>query len=807
MKIYPSLLVSDSLRYWKRKPMQALLCVLLLAIGSAAVAILWTITSAIVLKPLPYPDSHELYGVQSLDEKKGKTINFMSLADFRDMREQQTSFTGLFAYRADFLNFQEKSGTTRQLVAARVTRDFVNVLGIRPEIGRFFNPEDFASEESSVAVISHKLWKSEYGMKESVIGESMWGEDTVYQIIGVMPKVFNEPQFTDVWTTFPDVTGEYFVRDSQYWNVVGRLKSDVSLAQAEANVAQIAKSLAEDYPGTNRNRGAKLDTLQNMIVGDYSTPIFLIFSAVSLVMFATCLNLANLQLISGLQRRGEVGIRQAIGESHHQAFSRVLMESCVVCLVGCLFGCLLAWAVIANIESILPAVFLPRLNEVGLSASLIWAILAIALIASVSFGLFPAIQAARMNTNEILKSGESRHGLSAESRRSRNLLLALQIAVAVVILNGALLVVSEYKRLQSLDLGFREENMALITVSPGESRMFDFEELSLYYGELVDWVGKRNGVVSSASTSSPPLWGFNLDAAFELQGRNLSTERDESVMAMYNSVSNNYLDTMGIKVLEGRGFSEWDNQESQRVAIVNQAFVDEFLEGADPLSQQVQTQTWMVPEFRQVVGVIANFTQGGLTDAPKPQILVPSSQSPWLFTTMVARMNSATESNVKQIEAEMKQAYPDIGISVTTINELLERQLGIQSLLYVLFLGFGFATLLLSLFGVGSQMAFNVSERQREWGIRLALGANVGQLNGLVLKKLVSPMSTGVVVGLLLFAASSQVHAGFGSALSTEFFASSTVMVFAIVSASFLTTWLISSRMTKASPQEILKSI
>ncbi|MDQ8197641.1 ABC transporter permease [Pelagicoccus enzymogenes] len=808
MSIYPRLLVRDSVRYWKRKPFQALLSVALLALGSAAVAILWTITDTVVRQPLPFPESHELYGIQSVDEKTGEVVNFMALADFRDFRERQESFTGLFGYRSQYLNYKDEFDNTRQLFGARVTRDFADVLKIHTELGTFFSPDDFSSEAARSVVISYELWRKEFGGDREIVGKSIWLDEAAYQVVGVMPKTFNEPSFVNVWTPFPDVTGEYFVRDARYWNVVGRLKPGVSPEAARQELARIADDLEEQFPGTNRRRGATMDSLQTIIVGDYSTPLLLILVAVSLVMFATCLNLANIQLISGLQRRSENGVRQAIGESPKQAMARAFMESCAICFAGCAVGWGLAALFIANIDSVLPAMFLPRLNEVGMTADLAWTIGLIALLSSLSFGLLPAVQVVRSNTNDIIKSGESRHGLSRESGRSRAALLVGQIAVAVAILQAALLVVHEYRRLQDLELGFSEDDLVMITVSPGESRMFDLPGLAAFYTEMDQWLESQEEVVESVLSSSPPLAGYDLEFGFQMQGRDLAAEREEAITAVYNTISKDYLDTLDISLVSGRNFSEWDNRESQKVALVNQAFVEKFLvAGEDPMSQQVQIMPWLVPQFRQVVGVVGDYAQTNVTDDPKPMIYVPYEQGPWIFGTFVTRVRNADAFNIERFETLMKQQYPEVGITMETIDSVLERQLSIQSLMYLVFVGFGSATLLLSLFGIGSQMAFNVSERSREWGIRLALGAKIGQLNGLVVRRLVVPLSAGCVIGVGLFAASYRYYQQFGGNLDAFFFGASFLLILVIALASVATTWFVSDRITRSNPQEILRSI
>lgn len=378
----------------------------------------------------------------------------------------------------------------------------------------------------------------------------------------------------------------------------------------------------------------------------------------------------------------------------------------------------------------------------------------------------------------------------------------------MAILLAALLVVHEYLRLRALDLGFDERNLVMVTISPGESRMFDLPALAEYYEEIDGWLSSRAELTQSTSASNAPLSGFELEFGFQLQGRDLVSERDESVTAGYNSVSLNYLEAMDIKLIDGRSFSDWDNRESQRVAIVNRAFVEKYLvNGEDPLSQLVQVMPWMVPQYRQIVGVVDDYAQVNVTDEPSPQILVPMTQSPWLYTTFLVRVRNADTFNLERFKLEMAQRYPDVGITMESVDNLLDRHLSIQSLMYTVFLVFGTVTLLLSFFGIGSQMAFNVSERSREWGIRLALGANIGQLNGLVIRKLLTPLGGGLLLGLVAFAATLKFYGQFGGELDIGFVGAAAALVCVIALASIGTTWLVSDRITRANPQDILKSI
>lgn len=348
----------------------------------------------------------------------------------------------------------------------------------------------------------------------------------------------------------------------------------------------------------------------------------------------------------------------------------------------------------------------------------------------------------------------------------------------------------------------------MITVSPGESRMFDLPGLAEFYSEMDTWIESQSDIEATVLSSSPPLAGYDLEFGFQLQGRDLAAEREEAITAVYNTVSKDYLETLDIPLVQGRDFSEWDNRESQKVALVNKAFVEKFLvAGEDPMSQQVQIMPWLVPQFRQVVGVVGDYAQTNVTDDPKPMIYVPYEQGPWVFGTYVARVRNADTFNIERFETQMKQHYPEVGITMESIDSVLERQLSIQSLMYLVFVGFGAATLLLSLFGIGSQMAFNVSERSREWGIRLALGAKVAQLNGLVVRRLIVPLSVGCLIGIGFFAGSFRYYRQFGGELDMVFFLASGFLILVIVLASVATTWFVSDRITRSNPQEILRSI
>ncbi len=800
-------IAKDSFRYWSHRPLLAITGTALLAVGTAAVSVLWIITDTVARKPLPFPEPERLWGLQSLELKTGDKLETIAIADFRDFYENAESFESLVAYRGEFLNYENEAGETTQIFASRVTEGFEEVFQVKPLLGSLFASEQFHFGNENVALISQDFWSIHLGNDPDVIGKSIRFDKNMYQIIGVLPSTYKEPAFAEVWMPFPNGSPEYFVRDSRYWNGVGRLRSDVSSEQAEAELRRIAQSLEEDFPRSNRNRSVLIVPLQEILVGDIQTPLYLMLGSIALVMFATCFNLANLQMMSGLQRRQEMSARLALGEPNHLLVMRSMGEAFFLSLVGCGLGWAIASFTIERIDRILPPFFLPRIHELTSGQPMAGVIVLIVIVTGIIFGGIPASHALRASVFQSLKSGQTRHSLSTREKRMRNALLALQIGVSVLILHVALVMIHAFRDMKSLELGFRETNLMAVAISPSQDNIGEFRKLSAYYQGVQDWISRQAGVAEVTSASSPPLWGFDFEMSFELRGRDLVAERDMPATVLYNSVSTNYFDTMGVALSSGRTLNHFDSADSARVVVVNQAFVESYLDGQDPLEQELKIMPWMENGFRRVVGVVENLKQGSLTEQVKPEVFAPVTQTPWIFTSILVRTHGSPEKFTEKLKLGFSTQYPDLGVTFVGMDELLEGQLARTEMMYILFSAFSVIVTILSVFGMGSQVAFDTADRMPEWGIRLSLGSSAAALRKHIVMQLLEPVSMGALGGFLATIALYRFTPQLSIDIEGWHIVASLSVMLGLFLASISVAWRFSFRITSLHPSAVLKTI
>lgn len=801
-----SLIAKDSFRYWSHRPLLAITGILLLAMGTAAVSVLWIITDTIVRKPLPFPEPERLMGIQSLELKTGETLETIAIADFKDFLENSESFEGLVGYRGDFLNFESAPGETTQIFAARLTSDFEKVFQVKLVLGNLFSAEHFNFGNDSVALVSHRFWERYLDSDPNVVGRSIRFDQKMYQVIGVLPQSYKEPAFSDVWMPFPNGSPEYFVRDSRYWNAVGRLKAEISASQAQLELQRIAKTLEESFPKTNRNRSVSIKPLQEILVGDFKTPLYLMLGAVGLVMFATCFNLANLQMMSGLQRRQETSVRLALGERNSLLFARSFGESFAISTLGGGLGWLLSGFVLQRMDRILPPFFLPRIHELVDAGSVVGIVCLIVGVTGLIFGGIPALHASRSQLFQSLKSGETRHTLSVGEKRLRDALLALQVIVMVVMLHAALVSVREYRELKSLDLGFDEGGLLAVAISPSERTIADLRNLSAYYQRIEEWLESQPDVLEVTSASSPPMWGFDFEMAFDLRGRDLVVERDMPATVLYNSVSIDFFDVMKVSMREGRGFNQWDTSESARVVLVNQAFVDAYLDGQNPLEQEVKIMPWMEFGFRRVIGVVEGLKQGSLNLDIKPEVFAPNTQTPWIFTSFLVRTRDLPEKRIHVLRSALSKQYPDLGVTIIAMDDLLSGQLARAEMVFVLFCAFSVIVAILSIFGMATQVAFDTADRKPEWGVRLSLGSSLGALRRYMATRLVAPVLIGAIFGLVLFVGLYRFFPVAHGDFELWQILSSLLLIVGIVLLSLFVSWRLSFRITKLHPSAILRN-
>lgn len=734
-------------RSLRRAPGFTTLALAMLALGIGANVAIFSIFQSIVLAPLPYPQPERLVGFTAINSAKAITMPSLSASDFRDFHQRAKSFAQLAAFRPDFVSYAPANGAEpSQLVAAHVTEEFFAALGVAPFRGRTFLDDEFSASAPRTALLSHAAWRRLFGERLAVVGTTITLNDVPTTLVGVMPPDFREPEFVDVWLPFPVESPEYLARDSRFWSTVGRLKADAALGTAQAEAATIAETLAREFPATNKGWSATVQPLLDLRIAGLRRTLLLLVGAVGLVLLVACVNLANLMLARGVARLPELAVRLALGATPAALARAVFFESLLLALGGGALGAVLAAAGLPALAAQLPAGLVPRSHAIGVDGgALLFALIASAA-TGVVFGLLPAWQVLCTNVNETLKSGSSRGGTSSFAGRAQAGLIAGQVALTLVVLSGAALLMKSLLRLQQTHPGFDARHVLAVRLSPPPSKWETMLELAAYYERALDEVRRVPGVESAAVDSSAPLSGITLRYPFWVQGRPRADGNADD--AVFNSITPDFLRTLRLPLLEGRGFAERDSETALKVCLINRTLAQRLFPGESALGKRIQTLPWLAREYREVVGVVADVKQENLSDPPPAQIYVPLRQSPWFFTTMLIRTNGGS-ATAASIQAALRRADPTASMTIRSLEENIALTATVPRLRTALFGLFALSALGLSAFGIYASLAFTVNQRVREIGVRMALGASPLRVLREVLAHAGRLALVGVGVGLV----------------------------------------------------------
>ncbi|WP_415910344.1 ABC transporter permease [Oleiharenicola sp. Vm1] len=755
----PSVLadLAAALRSLRRAPGFSALALAMLALGIGANVAIFSIFRSIVLRPLPYAEPERLVGFTTVNSAKAVTMPALSAAAARDFRERTKSFAKIAAFRPDFASYAPAGGDPLQLVAAHVTEDFFATFGVQPFLGRAFHADEFSFAAPRTAVLSHAAWRRLFGERAGVIGETITLNDVPTTILGVMPESFREPEFVEVWLPFPPEAPENLVRDSRFWSTVGRLAPGVSLDAARVEVATVSAALAREFAATDQGWTTQLQPLLTLRVGDMRRSLLLLVGAVGLVLLVACVNLANLMLARGVSRLQELAVRLALGATPGRLARAVLTESLLLALLGGGAGVALAWTGLPVLARQLPAGLVPRSHLLTVDGGALLFALGAATLTGLVFGALPAWQVLRTNVNETLKSGGSKGGTSRFAARAQAGLIAGQVALTLVVLSGAALLVKSLLNLQRTPAGFDARDVLTVRLAPPPTKWETLTELAAYYDRALDEVRRVPGVQSAGISSSAPLCGITLRYPFWVQGR-AKTDGDADE-AVFNSVTSDFLRTLRIPVVQGRGLEERDDARAPKVCLVNQTLAKRLFGDANPLGQRLQTLPWLAREYREIVGVVADVKQDNLSDPPPAQIYVPQAQSPWFFTTLVVRVPGGT-ALTGAVQAALRRADPTASMTIRALEDNIARTATLPRLRTALFALFGAVALGLSAFGIYASMAFTVSQRQREIGVRMALGASPARVLAETLGRAGRLVAAGLAAGLVGAVALAQLLRG-----------------------------------------------
>jgi putative ABC transport system permease protein len=755
-------------RMLRKQPGFSAIAILTLALGIGANTSIFSVVNAVLLRPLPYPEPDRLVLIR--ERTNLFDSGSVSLPNYLDWRASQRGFTDLALFRRGDANL---SGATSDVEAervssARVSYNFLSVLGVPPELGRDFRESDDVPHCKKVALISDGLWKRRFGGSRGVIGQSIMLDGVQREIIGVLPPDVQLPRKVQVFITLEDLRADkdYVDRGNHPgFSALGRLKPNVTLEQGKADLNNIAAELERRYPDSNAGRRVTTLILLESAVKDYKNGVTLLLAAVGCVLLIACANVANLQLARALGRERELAVRAALGASRGQLAKQVFIESAILAVLGAVAGVLLALWGLDAIKAIAPgssASFAPsdaaRFQEVNLDFKVLAFTAALAIGTGLLVGVWPALRVSR-TASLTLSLHEGSRGTSdgAQRQRVRSGLVVAQVALALLLLAGAGLTLKSFRNAQNTPLGFNPANILVADVLLPKARYDTDEKVAHFNDQLVERIRALPGVEAAALGSNIPFDDNEWDSSFHLTGTPPYPpgERPE---AEINVVTPDYFRLMGMPLLHGRAFTADDRAVRPRSVIIDETLAQKYFPGKDPIGQQIDDNRSdeKNPPPLTIVGVVPRTRneapgEDNVEQYHWPQMTFAVDQVPNRGNMLLVRVKSGNPlALVPAIKRELQALDPDQAFAhISTMESNIANSLGSRRMMMSLLAAFAGIALLLASVGLYGVMALTVTQRTRELGIRLALGAQRADVFRLVLSQGMLLVLAGLIIGLL----------------------------------------------------------
>jgi putative ABC transport system permease protein len=746
--------VRYSSRMLFKHPVYTTIAIVTLALGIGANAAIFSIINAVLLRSLPYPQPDQIVTVWENNTKENIPRDDVSPANFLDLRERQQSFSQLAFANPDSLDYT--SGAEPEVIrGANVSEGFFRVFEARAMYGRTFLPEEHQAGKNQVVVLSYGAWQRRFGGDPNLVGRTLTLDGQPTTVVGVMPADFRLYLFDrdeEMWAPQVPVDSMKQQRKATYLKVVGRLKPGVTLAQAQAELNNIAGQLAQENPNTNQGVGITAVTLPEHLKGKWRNALWILFAAVGLVLLIACANVANLSLARGSEREREFAIRAAIGAGRRRIVRQLLIESLLLGIVGCAGGLLLALWGVDLIVAYNPG-DIPRIDQVSLNSVTLAFVTVIGFLTTLIFGLAPALQLSKPDLQSCLKESQSSTATAAR-HRLRNTFVVTQIALAFVLLAGAGLVLRSFVSLLRVDPGFAADKVVAIQAFIWE-RYNKPELRDAYVKETLGKIETLPGVEAAGVTTAIPLLDSSRTSSlpFAVEGRAPLPTGAEPV-AQFTVASPNYFSAIGASLLNGRSFNQFDSKDSPSVAIINETMAKRNWPGENPVGAKFTLKRGARDarggSVLEVVGVVTDQRQDGLEKIPRAEFFIPYSQAPSGSTIFVVRTKGDPNvllQSLKERIWESNKTQPFY--AVTTMDQLVRDSLKARRFNLVLLAGLAALALVLASVGIYGVISFTTGQRTHEIGVRMALGAQTRDIIRLVVSEGMTLTLIGVAIGLV----------------------------------------------------------
>lgn len=749
--------VSFGVRLLRRQPGFTIVAMVVLAVGIGASTAIFSIVDAVLWRPLPFPRAER---VMELDEQRpaeSRWFGPVSPADYFDWRRDNRSFSALAAYQVAAPGQAYNLtgiGEPERVSSLVVSPALLAVLGIVPALGRDFRPEEEIDGHDRVALISDGLWRRRFGADPSIVGGTIALNGRPFDVIGVLPARFWWPSHPDVLVPLALNNHDRALRGAHFLSVIGRLRGDVTPAQAREDLQLIGVHLAQVYPEANAGHFPNLRPLREAFVGDVRRALLVLLGAVGCVMLIACANVATLLLARGISRQTELSVRRAVGATRARVVRQMLTEGFVVALAGGAAGLAVAAWGLAGFRRIVPAQFagLPGIAGVGIDARVLIGAFALSVATGMMFGVFPALAASDDRVALSLSQETRGHSGGTRARRFRSALVVAELALSFVLLAGAALLVLSFNKLINVAPGFQPAQVMFARVTVPAARYGEHTRAVAFFDALYERLRGAPGIQRVGATTSLPFDGS--DSRLDLTIEHRTAKSPFPVRAHARIVSTGYFQTMGIPLVRGRRFTERDTDTSSQVVIINESAVRRYWPGANPIGQRISLGA--TDEWREIVGVVGDIRHEGLNADPEPAAFLPQHQE---FSSLgagfertlmlVVRSTADTASMTSLIRSSIAGIDPQIPIGVVRpMNDLIDDSLAPRRLNFLLVSAFALVALVLTAAGLYGVMAYMVAQRTREIGVRMALGASRHNVLALMFRQAGAMTAIGIVVGV-----------------------------------------------------------
>ena len=739
-----------SLRMLAKNPGLTFTVLLTLALGIGANTAIFTVDYATLLAPLPYPRPDQLVVVWS---KIQGFHNGVSAGDYTDWKQQSRSFQDLNAWTGDSFNIATKA-QPENIDGRRVTPGFYRMTGDRFYLGRDFLPEEGQEGKDHVVILMHKLWRR-LGSDPHIIGKTIQVNGEPHTVVGVFAEGMTDRGQGEIVAPLVFKT-EQINHDFHWLLVMGRLKPDVTVKQAQADMNAVTAHIAQQYPKSNKGWGSFVEPLKNdFLPSERILTLWLLLGAVGFVLLIACVNVANLLLAKSMTRQKELAVRSSLGATPKTIFAQLLTESLLLAMAGGILGVGVGYAMLHGLIAVMPDGTLPSEADLSLNLPILLFTLAATTLAGLLFGCVPAWYASRVDPAETLKEG-GRSGTSVGRHRLRRILVVGEFTLALALLAGAGLAIHSFLNLQRVDLGIKTDHVLTFFLPVPDSRPKDPEKIVAYYRQILAAIQAVPGVSHVSAETGLPLEGSGFGMPFALADKPTYADPSQRPNTSFGMVTPDYFKTFGLQMVKGRAFNDQDTSSSVKVAVVNEEFVNKYLKGTDPLQKRVLVEQ-LIPGVTklgspiewQIVGVFHNVRSRGFRE-DYPEMEIPFWQIPWPSAGIGVRTEEDPATMTKSIAAAVHTVDPEIALATPrTLDQVRDEVLANDRFTVILFGSFAGVALLLAALGIYGVMAFSVAQRSHEIALRMALGATRNRVVALVVKEGILLAFIGLGLGLV----------------------------------------------------------